>query len=107
MGKCPPGVICIENMTVTFIIIIVLIIMYLLYNYMSNNRSQGSEYVLNISNTNPENTNNRGLYPRPGYSFSNIENDVLLNPYQAPLRDNRVFPNTNYTNRIPINVATQ
>ena len=107
MGKCPPGVICIENMTVTFIIIIVLIIMYLLYNYMSNNRSQWSEYVLNISNTNPENTNNRGLYPRPGYSFSNIENDVLLNPYQAPLRDNRVFPNTNYTNRIPINVATQ
>ena len=84
--------------------------MYFLYNYMSNNKSpisESSEYVLNISNTNPPNSTSTGLYPRPGYSFSNIENDVLLNPYQAPLRDNRIFPNANYPNRVPINVPTQ
>ncbi len=110
MGRCPPGVVCIENMTVTIIVIIVLIIMYFLYNYMSIDRAAKSDYTVNISNTSPQNqldTNSTGLYPRPGYSFSNIENDVLLNPYQAPLRDNRIFPNANLPHRMPINVPTQ
>ena len=29
----------------------------------------------------------QGLFPRPSYSFSNVENDVLLNPYAPPMRD--------------------
>ena len=107
MGNCPPGVICIENMTVIFIVLIVLVIMYLLYNYLSVSKSTTPKYTLNISNSNPQSSSGAGLYPRPGYSFSNIENDVLLNPYQAPLRDNRIFPNVNYPNRVPINVPTQ
>jgi len=113
--KCPPGVICIENMTLVFIVLLVLLISYFGYNriinYTQNNRISSSsniEYNLNV-----ENGNNRssGLYPQPGYSYSNIENDVLLNPYQAPLRDNRMFPNNNnnnsFTKKMPINVATQ
>ena len=68
--------------------------------------SSNVEYNFNVSD---KNKSSIGLYPQPGYSFSNIENDVLLNPYQAPLRDNRMFPNSNNSlpNRIPINVATQ
>ena len=71
-------------------------------------RGSLTDYTFNVSNIlNKEQTKN-GLYPRPGYSFSNIENDVLLNPYQAPLRDNRIFPNQNsFPNKVPINVATQ
>ena len=109
MSKCPPGVICIENMTIIFIIIIIIIISYFMYNYVLKDKPSTSEYVLNISNTNPQNQQNTGLYPRPSYSFSNVENDVLMNPYQAPLRDNRIFPNlaASSPNRIPINVPTQ
>jgi hypothetical protein len=37
-----------------------------------------------------------------------IENDVLLDPYEGPIRDDRVFPNYNiYSSRQPINIATQ
>jgi hypothetical protein len=114
--KCPPGVICIENMTLVTIFIIVLIILYFSYSSLVNyitksysnnsNHSNHSNYSLNIGDNQDFKT---GLYPRPGYSFSNIENDVLLNPYEAPLRDNRVFPNSqsNMPNRMPINVPTQ
>ena len=106
MGKCPPGVICIENMTIVFLLLIIIITVYFLYTFMK--RGSLTDYTFNVSNIlNKEQTKN-GLYPRPGYSFSNIENDVLLNPYQAPLRDNRIFPNQNsFPNKVPINVATQ
>jgi len=82
---------------------------------MLNNKGTKSDYVINIdanqnqdSNQAPNRDSNRGLFPRASYSFSNVENDVLLNPYQAPLRDNRLFPNLNFlSNKIPINVPTQ
>jgi hypothetical protein len=32
---------------------------------------------------------------------------VLLNPYSAPLRDDRIFTNTNNGPKLPINVPTQ
>lgn len=114
--KCPPGVICIENMTLVFIVLLILLVLYFGYNKFlnysytgnSNRRmvSNNVEYNVNVSDRNQSAT---GLYPQPGYSFSNIENDVLLNPYQAPLRDNRMFPNSNNSspNKMPINVATQ
>jgi len=111
--KCPPGVICIENMTLVFIVLFILLILYLGYTKFMNNTynakgvvSSNVEYNFNVSD---KNKSSIGLYPQPGYSFSNIENDVLLNPYQAPLRDNRIFPNSNisFANKIPINVPTQ
>ena len=109
MGRCPPGVICIENMTVLIIVLVLIIIGYYTYIILNrdlNKNNSTNEYILNISNGQQERS---GLYPRPGYSFSNIENDVLLNPYQAPLRDNRIFPNSGiqFQNRVPINVPTQ
>jgi hypothetical protein len=106
MGKCPPGVICIENMTIIFLILIILVTGYLVYIFII--KGSANEYTFNVSNVSNGQQTKGGLYPRPGYSFSNIENDVLLNPYQAPLRDNRIFPNQNsFPNKVPINVATQ
>lgn len=108
MGRCPSGTICIENMTLIIIILILIIIGYFIYPIIKRDLKKNistNEYILNISRGESEKS---GLYPRPGYTFSNIENDVLLNPYEAPLRDNRIFPNLNsFPNRIPINVATQ
>mgnify|MGYP007047399245 CR=1 FL=1 len=110
--KCPPGVICIENMTLVFIVLLILLVLYFTYFKLTNNiysntksLSNNINHNLNVGNGNQSNS---GLYPQPGYSFSNIENDVLLNPYQAPLRDNRIFQNTNsFPNKMPINVPTQ
>lgn len=114
MGKCPPGVICIENITLFFIIISVIGIIVGIY-YIHNKNLQPNIQYKNTINL-PERDRDRdlsvernvGLFPRASYSFSNLENDVLLNPYEGPMRDNRLFPNLNiFSSRIPINVPTQ
>tara|TARA_B100000287_G_C20527644_1_gene739540 strand:- start:432 stop:1022 length:591 start_codon:yes stop_codon:yes gene_type:complete len=57
---------------------------------------------------NKDNSQSQGLFPKPSFSFSNVNNDILLNPYSAPLRDDRIFNNNNYNGpKIPINVPTQ
>ena len=66
------------------------------------------KYVLNINENQNGNSNNQGLYPRPGYTFSNVRDDVLLNPYEPPVRDDRVFQGSiNSPNKVPINIETQ
>ena len=90
--KCPPGVICVENIVFfsLFLFIGLISIYFLLKNSLSSqNTNTIKEKVYEIL---PVNTGS-GLFPRPSYSFSNVNNDVLLNPYEAPLRDDRFFPN--------------
>jgi len=97
---CPPGVICIENYTIIFIIIFMIFIAFVYKINFSTNQP----IINNYTNEN----SNSGLFPKPSYSFSNISEDVLLNPYQPPLRDERYINfDTNYNNRIPINIQTQ
>jgi len=118
-GKCPPGVICIENMTVTLVFLSILTVVFLFYfiNNNSNNtknNDQNINYNIDIkrennNNSNPNISNLTGLFPRPSFSFSNINNDVLMNPYQPPVRDDRIFQMdyTNSSNKVPINIQTQ
>jgi len=109
MAKCPPGVVCIENMTLLFIVILVTVVLVgicLMYRGENLKHETKANCTVNVSEN--QERINTGLYPRPAFSFSNVENDVLLNPYQAPLRDNRLFPGLNmFSSRIPINVPTQ
>jgi len=82
MKKCPPGVVCIENYSMFFMIICVSILLYLAYysfassNHPSSSPSTTSDKIV-IQTGNP-------------YLFSS---DPLLNPYAPPLR-------------MPINVST-
>jgi len=127
--KCPPGIICIENYTFLFFGILVLAILFFMYvkynqNLVLNSGSNSNLYCgcnkpshlcnckKNVFNNNHNNYFNdelgSRLIPRTGNAYSNIENDVLLNPYSAPLRDDRVFNNSIYNGpKIPINVPTQ
>ena len=103
MGKCPPGVICIENMTMTIILIFVIISIYLIYIQFNNN----GKNTFYIKEKQVLNNSNNLLYPKPSFSYSNLNNDVLLNPYQAPERNILPNPNINYTSGVPINIQTQ
>jgi len=127
--KCPPGIICIENYTFLFFGILVLAILFFMYvkynqNLGLNSGSNSNLYCgcnkpSHLCNCKKKNFNNNHnnyfndelgsrLIPRTGNAYSNIENDVLLNPYSAPLRDDRVFNNSIYNGpKIPINVPTQ
>ena len=122
--KCPPGILCIENYTMLFFVLLIIVILYFMYvkynqnlnksftcgcNKMTCNLCNNKNGILN-NNTNNflSESNYLDLVPMLGTSHNNRQNDVLLNPYSAPLRDDRVFNNTNYNGpKIPINVPTQ
>jgi hypothetical protein len=85
--KCPPGILCIENYTLLFFVLLIIAILYFM----------NIKYNQNLNKTH----NNHN-------SHNNKENDVLLNPYSAPLRDDRILNNPSYNGpKIPINVPTQ
>lgn len=120
MKKCPPGVICIENVTLFILFIVIMILSYLVYYYMlpkDNNHNQKND---------SREHNTRSNIPFFNMPFSNVPflnvpfnnvpylpppvpGDVLLNPYIPPLRDERyLVPSLNYIppGAVPINVST-
>ena len=89
--RCPPGVICIENVTIVFVILILL----------------GVLLFIHFKNKAPVNTVVReNVYVNRDVPVPIITpEDVLLNPYDAPLRDDRYMPRMG--GFLPINVPTQ
>jgi len=115
MSKCPPGVICFENFTLLYVIIAILVMIYMFYIRQSsmNNDNQRQSNNANISEDNYSQQNASimssmlGIFPRPSYSFSNVQNDVLMNPYTPPLKDERVFMSNDVRGGVPININTR
>lgn len=105
MKKCPPGVICVENVTLLLLFIILLVLVSFIYsnsnskdvtiNYDINNKEMSSGWLNNLM---------------PSWPYNNLPRDVLLDPYAAPFRDERyMVPNISLLgmrNTIPINVST-
>jgi hypothetical protein len=113
MGRCPPGVLCIENATLLIVVIIAIGVILFIQN---NTITKITNDVMfhSKSSSKPSNHSARppGIFSRMNYSFSDAPDDVLLNPYKAPLRDDRIFQGNLHHNRgdvrgIPINIATQ
>jgi hypothetical protein len=112
MKKCPPGVVCVENFSMFFIVICVIIFIYLVYNMNNQNiivNNKPSEKIV-IKDTQRENIGGGwfgGLIP--SWPYTNLQSDPLLNPYSPPLRDERYFiPSGTYVppGAVPINVST-
>ena len=99
--RCLPGVICIENITI--IITLMIIGCGILFLNMYNNTSLVREKIIIKEN----NYGSNEYFPQPGFSFSNNPNDILMNPYKAPLRDDRLFPIDSPHRGVPINISTQ
>lgn len=100
--RCPPGVICVENVTILFILTFIGAIV-LFYGFRRPVVQDKSTVIV-------EERPDRmfGMFPRPSFSFSNVSSDVLLNPYEPPLRDDRVFRTDSTDPRgVPINVSTR
>jgi hypothetical protein len=95
MRKCPPGVMCVENITMFFVFLSLLLILYLIF----------SRQNIEVHNNHNSNNNSTLLPPPPPRNpFFENEDDVLLNPYTPPVSDERLF--MNFRGRIPINVST-
>ena len=105
MKKCPPGVLCIENMTLAFIGIALLLILYFIYSIVKAPVSSKTNVQLDNHITEKivvqEQAPRTGFGLLPSYPYNNLfggPGDVLLDPYAPPLRDERYF--------VPINVST-
>ena len=117
MKNCPKGVICIENYSLFFIVVCVIILVYLIYAIMFKqniivNNSPSEKIVIN--ETSRENIRENTRYGNwfgnwaPSWPYTNLPSDPLLNPYSPPLRDERYFvsgyiPSVGLT---PINIST-
>ena len=100
---CPPGVFCIENMTITYIIFIILIIgVYFYYTQQNKNLQSGPQIIIK------EKISDSSFFPRFNSGFSNQSGNVLMNPFVAPLKHNGFFPsNMGDPRGIPINIKTR
>ena len=94
MKKCPPGVFCIENFTMFFVIIAVIIVLYVVYSSLFkqkieiNNNTHSTEKIV-VKDNSRENPGFGfgGWFGMPNFPYNNLASDVLLDPYAAPLRD--------------------
>lgn len=92
--RCPPGVLCVENVTIMFICIIVLIVgggVYLCRNKQAQQHMQPKQYVMLPEHRTPQ--------------MKGVGDDVFFDLYKAPLRDDRCI--TDVRGGVPINVSTQ
>ena len=116
MKKCPPGVICIENFTSVIFFIILFIVGYFMYvnykNQSNSNHKQQQNNSQNQSNSRP-NIYSQEIVLQPNIPYNNLNlierNDVLLNPYDAPYKDERyLMPKVSLipAGTVPINVST-
>ena len=92
--KCPPGVLCIENVTIVFILVIV-VLAYLVYLNVvgKNNKPREKEIVI----INKENKS-ESIF------------DILRNPYAPPLKNTRYMGDPRGeipTRGVPINIKTR
>jgi hypothetical protein len=106
MKKCPPGVICIENITLFLLFIIIGILGFLIYSNSKTNITINERQNINVKEKLEPSPN---WFPSfvPSWPYNNLQKDVLLNPYDAPYSDERYLTPVLMPSRpIPINIST-
>ena len=112
MKKCPPGVICVENVTLFLLFIILFVLGFFIYSNTKQYIIVNDRDNITIENKQvPSGNYGNSLFGGflPSWPYTNMPKDVLLNPYAAPYRDERYFvPELNYVppSAVPINVST-
>lgn len=83
-----------------FIIIIVLSV----FLFSSSNSTIHQHYNLNKDHHHID----PSIHVRPNYGYTNLPNDILLNPYVPPLKDDRyLVTSSDIRAAVPINIRTQ
>jgi len=98
MKRCPPGVICIENLTIFIMLVVTCVIIYFMFFYNTNGLNSETRET-NINTTiQMESGSGSGI----GYG-----QDIWQNPYEAPLKDDRYIVSSAVPiNAVPINIST-
>lgn len=110
--RCPPGVFCIENVSLIILIIAaVALIVYFIGPRVSSSSAQQSSQstATQMQQQQQQQQPHPSMFQsRANYGVSNAQEDVLLNPYVPPLRDDRATSTMDIRGPVvPINVSTQ
>jgi hypothetical protein len=99
---CPPGVLCIENTTMMFLILIIVLCAVVLSVVLKKVR-------FNMNIVTPTNGGANIQTNRPGFfGIFNHPSSVFLNPHAPPLKNGMYHPNNSSDPRgVPINIPTQ
>ena len=92
--NCPPGVFCIENYTLVFLLAILFGLLIFVYTKMIKKRDKS----ITVNH-----------HYNSDYTFDNkTNNSVLRNPFKPPLRNNNYMTNDIPDNqKVPINISTR
>lgn len=113
--RCPPGVFCIENISLTVLIIAaVALLVYFLkpLTHQAHQTQQMQQMHQAHQAHQAQQMQQMQQHPsmfqsRANYGVSNAQGDVLLNPYVPPLRDDRATTTLDVRGpAVPINVST-
>jgi len=97
--KCPQGVLCIENSTIVILFLLVVILAAIIY-FNRNIQLNQTEKIVVIDNE-------RHQLNKPSNILNLSEDNIFLNPFSPPLKQNRFYPPNNRDVRgIPINMQT-
>lgn len=97
--------ICFSNTSIIIIILLITIIFGLCYFLFDKKQDSSPVNQYNIQNSNQSEDL---LHVRPNYGYTNLPNDILMNPYTAPLKDDRyLVTSSDIRGAVPINVRTQ
>ena len=102
--KCPKGVICIENYTFIFLIGIILCILFL-YNIFNNKHN--NQYIKKSTTKVEKNNHISKINNDLMKDYYSKDNDVLLDPYVPPFKDNVSNIYDYKLKKLPINIKTQ
>jgi hypothetical protein len=104
--RCPPGVFCIENVSMTVLaILFTLVLVYFFMNAPASSSSSSSSDNHRVIHLHAD-SHPSMFQSRPNYGVSNAQEDVLLNPYVPPLRNDSALDIRGPV-VVPINVSTQ
>jgi len=105
--RCPPGVFCIENVAFATVVIIaaVAVIAYFTRS-QAPTQAYGQAYG-QVHGQAQAQAHPSMFQSRANYGVTNAREDVLLNPYAPPMRDDRASLDIRGPAVMPINVSTQ
>jgi hypothetical protein len=109
--RCPPGVLCIENVTIMFIGVIFLILGGSVYFYTRKNGTaynNGRAYNNGTAHHQINDTVRNTIIFKDRHEQKGYGDDVFYDLYKAPLRDDRCLTTSgDIRGAVPINVSTQ
>ena len=99
--SCPPGFICVENMSITLVIIIFLLAFIVYLKFIANNSASDQQVVYVEEKKN--------FMQNMPFIHTMMHSNILQNPFSPPLKQNRYFDTASSDIRggVPINVPTR